>query len=239
MSMPEDFDVSNKEIRERVWILCQALGIGLLIMDNLGLINSKDENSHEMAAVMNNLRWLANKGMCVIVIHHQRKGNGSKDSRLGENLRGHSSIPAALDVSLFVSRKSLDDETVTVVPAKSRFAPIDTFGAEFKYTWIEGTKELETAMFQSSDVTDEFGKAYGVMIMLLSQEEKMPKTELVTAMMKHKVGQKIARQTIEKAIKDKIIEISKGAHNATFVSLNNEAHEENKMKRLKQLIDKD
>lgn len=237
ISMPEEFDVSDNETNNRVWLLCQAFNTGVLIMDNLGLINSKDENSHEMAAVMGNLRRIADKGVCVIVIHHQRKGNGNKDTRLSEALRGHSSIAAALDIGLFVYRKDISDENISIIPTKSRFAPIEIFGAAFKYTWVNGTKELESAMFISCEINTEEAKAYGLISSLLSSVNEMTKTDLVNAIMKNKISQKAARQAIDKAIESGIVEERKGAHNSRYLKLNEEQHLEEKSNNLKKYID--
>lgn len=237
ISMPEEFDISEKESRDRVWLLCQALNVRLLIMDNLGLINSKDENSHEMAGVMGNLRQLADKGICVIVIHHQRKNNGNKEARLGENLRGHSSIPAALDISLFVYRQTINDEVVTVVPAKSRFAPIEPFGAMFKYTWRPETKELETALFISSEINTEEAKAYMLVCKILQEQGEMTRTDLVNAVMKNRVSQKAARSAIDKAVSNGVLDERKGPHNSKYLKLNEEQHMEEKANNLKSLIE--
>jgi hypothetical protein len=235
MSMPEDFDISNKEVRNRIWILCQALNIKLLIMDNLGLINSKDENSHEMASVMSNLRWLSDKGMCIIIVHHQRKSNGTTSS-LRETLRGHSSISAALDEAFLVSRRDLSEDFVTIIQTKARFAPVEVFGAHFQYTWIPETKELETAMFNSYDVDNENGKAYGLITLILQDENELTRTELVQSVMKHRISQKVARAAVEKAIEANMVTVRKGAHNTAYISLNNKQLENSKLQGLKAAI---
>jgi len=58
-----------------------------------------------MATVMGHFRYLAEQAkVAVILIHHQRKSNGS-NARLGERLRGHSSIEAALDLASLSSAR--------------------------------------------------------------------------------------------------------------------------------------
>lgn len=238
LSMPEDFDISNKEVRGRVWLLCQALNVKLLIMDNLGLINSKDENSHEMAAVMSNLRWLADRGLCVIIVHHQRKSSAQNGNSLRETLRGHSSISAALDSALLVSRKDIGEEYITIIQTKARFAPVEVFGAHFEYTWIPETKELETAMFTSYDVDNEQGKAYGLITVILNGGEELTRTELVQQIMKNKVSQKVARMAVDKAIDNKIVNVRKGAHNTTYISLNDNKLNDARLQGLKLEIER-
>lgn len=218
IAMPENFDISNQDCKNNLSIILQALQIKVLILDNLGLINSADENSHDMAAVMSNLRQLADRGICVIVIHHQRKSNGA-GGKLGEMLRGHSSIAASLDLSFFVSRKDINENDIMIIPTKSRFAPIELFGAKFTYTWISDTKELETALFVSYDVENEQGKAITLIPQIL-QGVEMPKTQLMKELMKYNISQRAAKSAIEKCISNETILAKKGKHNTTFLSFN-------------------
>lgn len=218
IAMPESFDISNEACKNNLSIILKALQIKVLILDNLGLINSQDENSHDMASVMANLRQLADKGICVIVIHHQRKSNGN-GGKLGEMLRGHSSIAASLDLSFFISRKDINENDIVIIPTKSRFAPIEIFAAKFAYTWIDKTKELETAMFMSHDLENEIGKAISLIPQIL-QGIEMPKTQLTKELMKHNISQRSAKSAIEKSISNETIIPRKGAHNTTLLSFN-------------------
>lgn len=107
---------------------------GLLVLDNLGTIaGTQDENSAEMVRVMSNLRWIAEQAnCCIVLIHHQRKATGFK-TRAGENLRGHSSIEAALDLALLVERDEQQRDLVTVRATKCRHEELPAFGARFTY----------------------------------------------------------------------------------------------------------
>lgn len=119
----------------------------LVVIDNLGLISGDaDENSADMTEVMGNLRKLAEwSGSAVVVIHHQRKG--AMADRQGDLLRGHSSIEAALDLALLVTREKQDPKLV-ISPTKVRGASIaESFGAEFTYDHKQGTWDLEKAKF--------------------------------------------------------------------------------------------
>lgn len=133
-------------VRELAEAIIQ-LGVKLVIIDNLGLISGDaDENSADMVKVMGNLRRLAeDTGAAVVVIHHQRKGNMA--DRAGDLLRGHSSIEAALDLALLVTRENQDPKLI-IRPTKVRGASIaSAFGAEFTYTHKRETKDLESARF--------------------------------------------------------------------------------------------
>lgn len=126
-------------------------GVKLVIIDNLGVVcGEADENSAAMQQPMAGLRWLAETGVAVIVIHHQRKTTGIS-SREGESLRGHGSIEAKIDYAILVKR---DNETVTTAPTKVRGAPVNPFAAKFSFENDE-SHELTTARFWSAEVTDE------------------------------------------------------------------------------------
>ena len=121
--------------------------VKLVVIDNLGLISGDaDQNTAEMTEVMGNLRKLAEwSGAAIVVIHHQRKGNLA--DRQGDLLRGSSSIEAALDLALLVTREKQDSKLV-ISPTKVRDASIaESFGAEFTYLHKPGTTDLQTAKF--------------------------------------------------------------------------------------------
>lgn len=218
ISMPDSFDISGKETLDKISIITLTLETKVLVLDNLGLINSRDENSPEMAKVMSNLRILADRGICVIVVHHQRKSNGGQPAaRLGETLRGHSSIAAALDFSYFISRKDVSDNNITITPSKCRFAPVQPFGAKFVYTWIEETSELETAAFRCHDILNELEKALSALPILLAPGE-ITQSELVKALMLKGISQRVSKEAIAKGIEDGYVKWRKGAHNSTLLS---------------------
>lgn len=138
---------------------------GLVIIDNLGKVaGDADENSADMQAPMDGLRYIAECGAAVVVIHHQRKSNGLANIRAGETLRGHGSIEAALDLAMLVTR---DEETITVTPTKTRGQKIKEFVAKFEYQNDE-QHELTSARFWPVDV--DAGKA---------EEEAKDRAEIV------------------------------------------------------------
>lgn len=129
-------------------------GAGLVVIDNLGTISGGiEENASGMRLVMSNLRWLAETtGAAIVLIHHQRKSNGAIGARAGDALRGHSSIEAALDYALLVTREPYSDQ-ITVKSTKSRSREIAPFTAYFAYT-TNGAGDLETAQFYSIEPED-------------------------------------------------------------------------------------
>jgi hypothetical protein len=124
----------------------QSLNAKLVIIDNLGVVSGDaDENSGEMVTVMSHFRQVAEEtGAAIVLIHHQRKGNGTI-GRAGDNLRGHSSIEASLDLALNVDREELAD-TVTIKATKNRGADVLPFSAVFTYE-DDPAGELMTAKF--------------------------------------------------------------------------------------------
>lgn len=151
-------DISNIAMTTELAKLIKHLKSKLVIIDNLGLITGDaEENSAEMATVMGNLRWLCEETeAAVIIIHHQRKSNGSADKgiRKGETLRGHSSIEASLDMAFLVERKTGED-AITIIPTKVRgYCPHPAFGAYFTYQHREGTHDLLWAKFYSRTSAD-------------------------------------------------------------------------------------
>ncbi len=147
-------DVSQPDSINALAVRVQAEGAKLLVIDNLGVIcGSADENSPEIAHALSNLRAIAeNMDTAIILIHHQRKSTGLK-TRLGDSLRGHSSIEASLDLALLVEREDGSD-IITLRATKTRGAPIKPVGARFTYTHKPGTDELEQARFYGFVVED-------------------------------------------------------------------------------------
>lgn len=101
---------------------CKAQEIGLVIFDSLTRIHSGDENSaKDMSAVMGDLKRLAQVGIAVFLIHHNRKP-GQFASKGANEMRGSGDILAACDVQISVKRKA-DSNIVTVFQNKNRDAP--------------------------------------------------------------------------------------------------------------------
>jgi len=125
--------------------------VRLIVIDNLLAVSGGvDENSADMQQPMAGLRWLAETGTAVIVIHHQRKSNGL-NTRSGETLRGHGSIEAALDMSLLIAR---EDNTITATATKTRGMSIQPFSAKFEFE-NDDAHELRTARFWPVDIEAE------------------------------------------------------------------------------------
>ena len=135
-------------------LAARIAGAGLVVIDNLGTISGGiEENASGMRVVMANLRWLAEtSGAAILLIHHQRKSNGTPGGRAGDALRGHSSIEASLDFALHIDREPYSDQ-ITLKSTKTRTREIAPFTAYFAYTQND-KKELETAQFYGVEPED-------------------------------------------------------------------------------------
>ncbi len=92
----------------------------LVIFDALIRLHNKEENSTEMAIIMERLRDIVNLGTTVIVIHHHRKGSGTNK----ESVRGSSDILGGVDMCLSLEDK---DGYLILSSQKTRSEPIEPF----------------------------------------------------------------------------------------------------------------
>jgi len=154
-SLPEPWlDASESKSIEALALRAQKLDAKLIVIDNLGTVSGGvDENSGQMIGVMSNLRRLSEyTGAAVIPMHHQRKPTGY-NSRMGDTLRGHSSIEASIDLGLLVEREEYSD-IVTVRSTKTRGLEVLPFSAVFTYERKENGKDLDIAAFYRVQVED-------------------------------------------------------------------------------------
>lgn len=154
-SMPSPWlDAGNHDAQGDLAERIRARGAKLVVLDNLGVVTGKaDENAPEIATILANFRWLAEKtGAAVVLIHHQRKSNGI-NGRAGDSLRGHSSIEAALDLALLVEREDRS-ANITIKATKARGADVLPFGALFAYEPKSESSELGRACFYGEVIED-------------------------------------------------------------------------------------
>jgi hypothetical protein len=190
----------------------------LLVIDNLkNTSGSVDENSGEMGNVMANLRLLTeNTGAATVVIHHPRKSS-SKESRQGENLRGHGSIEAAVDLALHIDRKK-NSPTITVTATKVRGADVSPFAAEFSYEHKTGTTELFKARFWGSPTakTISDNEVTEAIMDVVSEYGPINQTSLVDRVKKilPQIGQNKVRMLLEDLVESEQMNLTVGNNNA-------------------------
>ncbi len=215
-SMPKPWlDASDEASIGSLALRIQRTGARLVVVDNLGVVTGNaEENSGEMASVMSGFRQLAeDSGAAIVLIHHQRKGNGLT-GRAGDNLRGHSSIEASLDLALAIEREEYS-ETVTIKATKVRGADVLPFSAYFtSENHPSRPDELQSACFYGVATDDQKSGAAieRAILETLENGEPMNKTDLVKAVKEvlPEIGINRIRPRIEKMAGEKALKVEPG-----------------------------
>lgn len=155
-SMPTPgFNASDAESVAALIRRCKDRQASLIAFDNLGTISGGvDENSSGMIAVMTGLRHLAEEtGAAVVVLHHQNKAPKVQGQRLGNSLRGHSSIEASLDFALLVERETHSD-FFEAQATKARGADVGPFRAIFSCDPPDLDSSMVSARFWGAKLED-------------------------------------------------------------------------------------
>lgn len=217
VSMPKPWlSASSRDSVNELAELVKQHGIKVVAIDNLGTVSlGVDENTSAMTEVMSNLRWLAEStGAAVVVIHHERKGNGTTGGKAGEALRGHSSINAALDLALLVEREGVSD-VVTFRSTKTRGIKVTSLTAHWTYDHKPGTEgELLRGRFYGGGTNDDAGDDAAVVRAILEAAET-PKngTQLAAAVQKLLPSGEVCGSNRIRALADKLA--SRGAVKVT------------------------
>lgn len=199
--------------------LIKKSGAKIVVIDNLGNVTGEvEENSADMGRVMSHFRQLAEEtGAAIVLIHHQRKGNGLS-GRAGESLRGHSSIEASLDLALLVERDE-GSESITIKATKVRGADILPFGAAFTYESKPDSEELQKAKFFGLDNQDNQSDhaVRREILAALAGGEKMNQAKLAKAVQETlaegggKKGINAVRNVIKRMVNEKQIKTTPGS----------------------------
>lgn len=146
-------DASDNSTMQALARYIQRGSYGLVVVDNLGTVSGgADENSAaEMAPIFSNFRQVVERtGAALVIIHHRRKAQAG---RAGDALRGSTSIEAALDLALQVTREPGSD-LATLQSTKVRGADVYPFGALWTYDHKPDTTDLLRARFYGMPVDD-------------------------------------------------------------------------------------
>jgi len=192
-----------------------------VVIDNLGNISGGvDENSGQMIKIMSHFRRLAEETeAAIILIHHQRKSNGFT-GRAGDNLRGHSSIEAAIDLALHVAREEGSD-TVNMRSTKTRGVDVFPFSAVLTYE-NNDSGNLYKAVFYGLAANDTTStKAIEKEILEILELENLNQKALLEAMKENlpEVGKQRVLDMLKRLENNKKIKVTRGQHNAKTYSL--------------------
>lgn len=165
-------DMSTPRHPQELARVIHRRGAGLVVLDNLLLVSGgTDENSGQMAKIMEGFRWIAeDTGAAIKLIHHQRKASttgGDSGIRKGERLRGHSSIAAACDLILHVDRKE-GENNVLITPTKIRdYLTFNAASAMFAYEHFEDSAEMRTARMFGWEADDKLKSELAVTVTMI------------------------------------------------------------------------
>lgn len=120
ISSGKEFKLSDKTAKSLI-SYCIKHAIGLIIFDSLTRIHNSDENlAKDMSVVMGDLKRIAQAGIAVVLIHHNRK-RGNFEAGGANEMRGSGDILAACDVHISIKRKT-GTNVITVTQDKNRDA---------------------------------------------------------------------------------------------------------------------
>ena len=221
-SMPDPWLDASK--LESIGLLARTIAkyqAKFIVIDNLGTVSGGvDENSGQMIKIMSHFRRLAEETeAAIILIHHQRKSNGFT-GRAGDNLRGHSSIEAAIDLALHVAREEGSD-TINMKSTKTRGVDVFPFSAAFTYE-NNSQGNLYKAVFYGLAAHDTTStKAIEKEILEILELESMNQKGLLEAMKENlpEVGKQRVLDMLKRLENNKKIKVTRGQHNAKTYTL--------------------
>ncbi len=174
---------------------CEKNLIKIVIFDSLVRFHSARENdAGEMSKILNLFKVLNDNGIAVLVLHHNRKGNGEAS----EMVRGSSDILAACDIHLSVVRR---ERKITITQTKNRYMEeLNPFTVElvqngnnssFSFYGYEDDKESQQAELRQSIITQ------------IKNEPGINKSQLIDTIIENTDG-RVSRNRISKAISELI-----------------------------------
>lgn len=162
--------VDDKYIEELL-AECTENNIKLVIFDSLVRFHSARENdSVEMAKILNLFKTLNDNGIATLILHHNRKmsSNGGAGGG-GEMVRGSSDILASCDVHLSITRK---ERKVTISQTKNRYMEeIKPFSVQLRalnekrsqFEYLGEDNDKENQMIELKEIVlQEIAKSPGV-----------------------------------------------------------------------------
>jgi len=204
-----------------IWQI-KTLEAKVVVVDNLRVVSGRgDENSAEMSSVMTGFRRVAEEtGTAVILIHHQRKG-GSEKGRLGDSLRGHSSIEASIDLAILVHREPEDGDTLVLQSTKTRGVDVKPFGAQFYFQHRPNTKEMADAFFVGVPIETKTGKTNEAIREIVEREQPINQSTLIQSVKEllPEVGKHYIRDSITWMADNELLTVKEGPKNAKLYEL--------------------
>ncbi len=153
VSMPSPWpDLSDPEKADHLKQIIDAYAgdVGLIILDHFGqLLGEVDENSPAVTQIMGRIRTISELcNVAIILVHHQVKGNGKKGGYAEDQLRGHGSILANVDIAIQVKRDRINRDRLEINPVAVRGPDAPVLSAVWTYAQDEQLDLTEAAFWQ-------------------------------------------------------------------------------------------
>jgi len=213
-SMPPNwFDLRDDGNVDMLVDLVHKTRAGLVILDNLSQASGgADENSAEMVSVMAGLRRVSEEtGATMITIHHATKSQAGGDKRrIGDRLRGHSSIEASLDLALLIDREEGSD-TISIIQTKTRDEYFPKMVVEWRFE-LKDEGGLDKAWFsligEGADVgAYSPGDVETFIVNFIRNKPNVGKTELIKAIQDEtNLSRSSARAAVNRCVNRNLIE---------------------------------
>ncbi len=174
----------------------------VIFVDSLVAFRSGDENDAAATrAHMDGYRKLANFGATIVILHHNGKGESSKD------YRGSSDFKASLDVGYLVTNigNPARIESLRLKAFKQRFA----VNAEFVLRFRDGE-------FQADQHCDEQQTNLAIMVRLLMENPRVTIKEFEKLATAKGVGNHRARSFLKSGVSEGSIDLETGQNNAKY-----------------------
>lgn len=199
--------VSDDGCVDEIIKFCLENNIKVIFFDSLVRIHEAEENSaSEISRVFRNIKKFCQKGMTVVLTHHERKEKGASART---RLRGSSDILAAVDCLIAISRKGEEKKLVVEQPKMRIDEELEKFeieiiknenGLEFKYlgahTEQDNKKELAREIIIS---------------FLEFSESKISKKDILETVKKEEpIADKVIRDTLDDLIEKGVVGCEQG-----------------------------
>jgi len=220
------FKLTKGNVESMVYA-CANDGIRLLIIDGLRAAHDMDENSaQDMNRVMNFLRIIADSGVAVIAIQHNRKPGANSFANASHQVRGSTALIAATDTALSISRRNL---TLTLEQTKQRY-DLELKPFKVAINIEEGTDSFKFDYIGSEKPAVNNNQRLRVgTIALLKQYEQLSQTELLGCLRNERkldTNEHKLREAIREWLSEGWLVKSPGRGKTKLYSLNAEASDE-------------
>jgi hypothetical protein len=191
----QNFKLNDENIR-LLQLDCMTYGLKVVIFDSLIQIHNAEENeATAMAPVMNHLKQLAEGGLSVLVIAHDRK-TGQYGRKGSSELRGSSAILGGVDahISFFVKKKT----TLVIEPNKLRHGlPLQPFEV-----LVKGDDDSCSFEFQGEAKIGDNSIIKAAIVNALQEHEKLNQQDLLSTL--NNSGTKVGENRLRDYLNDMV-----------------------------------